>query len=53
MEKKKMNDFFFCQKNCFLFEKKISQNVFWINWESGEYKENFLEVERGRKRSKT
>ncbi len=33
--------------------KKISQTVFWINWGSGEHEEKFLEVERGRERSKT
>ena len=26
--------------------KKISQNVFWINWGSGELEEKFLEGEK-------
>ena len=30
--------------------KKISQNIFWINWGSGEHEEKFLEVERQKKR---
>jgi hypothetical protein len=50
IEKKKMNDFFFVRKIVFLFEKKISQNVFWINCGSQEHKKKFLEAERGRER---
>ncbi len=45
-----MNNFF-GKKN--FVRKKISQNVFWINWGSGEHEEKFLDVERGRERSKT
>ena len=46
-----MKTFFLEQK--ILFKKKNSQNVFWINWGSGEHEEKFLEVERGREMSKT
>ena len=45
-----MNNFF-GKKN--FDRKKFSQNVFWINWGSGEHEKKFLEVERGRERSKT
>jgi hypothetical protein len=48
-----MNNFF--GKKIFV-RKLFSQNVFWINWASGlsgEHKEKFVEVERGRERSKT
>ena len=42
--------------NCFwkknFVRKKISQNVFWINWGSGEHERKFLKVERGEKGQK-
>ena len=38
-----MNNFFW-KKN--FVRKKISQNVFWINWGSGEHEEKFLEGEK-------
>ena len=50
IEKKKWK--LFLEKTIFV-RKKISQNVFWINWGSGEYEEKFLEVEGGQERSKT
>ena len=40
-----MNNFFW-KKN--FVRKKICQNVFWINWGSGEHEKKFLEFERGR-----
>ena len=50
-KKKKFNKKKIGKKN--FVRKKISQNVFWINWGSGEHEEKFLEVERRRERSKT
>jgi hypothetical protein len=41
---------FFGKKN--FVRKKNSQNVFQINWGSGEHEEKFLEIERGRETSK-
>ena len=35
-----------------MFEKKNSQNVFWINWGSVEHDEKFLEVVEGEKGQK-
>ena len=45
-----MNNFFW--KKTFV-RKNISQNVLWINWGRGEHEEKFLEVKRGREKSKT
>ena len=35
-----------------MFEKNHSQNVFWINWGSGEHEEKFLEVQKRERKVK-
>jgi hypothetical protein len=51
-EKKKIEKKQIRKKKHFV-RKKVSQNVFLINWGSGEHEKKFLEVETERERSKT